>query len=184
MRKVTDDRRTRKTRTAIEKAFIELIQKNDINKITIKDITDKADTNRSTFYTHYEDIYDLLHVIEQKLIDGISVFNNEDILNKDAMDSMTQSLQYILDNRSLFEAISTSSQGADFLNRLSGVLGEKLFSLLGDVPDNEMLVCLYTNGAIAVIREWLLREDRTMDAGELCNFLAHTVSNGIKANRQ
>ena len=100
------------------------------------------------------------------------------------MDSMTQSLQYILDNRSLFEAIATSSQGADFLNRLSEVLGEKLFSLLGDVPDNEMLVCLYANGAIAVIREWLLREDRTMDAGELCNFLAHTVSNGIKANRQ
>lgn len=36
-------------------------KKKDFAKISIKDITDQADVNRSTFYIHFEDKYDLLN---------------------------------------------------------------------------------------------------------------------------
>lgn len=184
MRKVTNDRRTRRTKKAIEQAFTELILKNDINKITIQDITDKADTNRSTFYTHYEDIYDLLRVTEDKLIDGISIFHSDNLLGASAKESMTESLQYILDNRTLFKAIVNSSHGTEFLGKLYNVVGSKLLALLDDIPENEMLVCLYTNGAIAVIREWLSSDNPIMTAGEMCIFLENTLRRGIDANKK
>lgn len=184
MRQTGNDRRTRRTKNAIESAFIELILKNDVNKITIKDITDMADTNRSTFYTHYEDIYDLLRVIENKLIDGISVFQSDNLLAASAQDRMTESLQYIWDNRELFSAIVESSHGSEFLGKLCGVLGAKLLELLDDVPENELLVCLYTNGAIAVIRKWLSNDNPSMSAQELCIFLENTVRRGLDANRK
>jgi len=45
---------------SIEEAFDKLIQKDLLNKITIKCICDEAGINRQTFYYHYKDIIDLL----------------------------------------------------------------------------------------------------------------------------
>lgn len=54
-----NDRRIRRTRAAIQSAFLKLIYEKDINKITIKELCERADINKSTFYLHYQDIYDL-----------------------------------------------------------------------------------------------------------------------------
>ncbi|WP_054759589.1 TetR/AcrR family transcriptional regulator [Secundilactobacillus collinoides] len=56
-----NDRRSRKTQKLIFDTFTGLLQKKDFAKISIKDITDQADVNRSTFYIHFEDKYDLLN---------------------------------------------------------------------------------------------------------------------------
>lgn len=54
-----NDRRVRRTKNAIQSAFLKLIFEKDINKITIKELCERADINKSTFYLHYQDIYDL-----------------------------------------------------------------------------------------------------------------------------
>lgn len=59
MKPTVDNRSTRKTKNAIENAFIELLQKKSIDKIKISEIVDGANVNRSTFYVHYFDVYDL-----------------------------------------------------------------------------------------------------------------------------
>lgn len=48
------DRRQRKTREAIFKAFIELLSKKDANKITVGEIIERANVGRATFYAHFE----------------------------------------------------------------------------------------------------------------------------------
>ena len=48
------DRRQRKTREAIFKAFTELLSKKDFNQITVSEIIDGADVGRATFYSHFE----------------------------------------------------------------------------------------------------------------------------------
>ncbi|RIL83445.1 TetR/AcrR family transcriptional regulator, partial [Staphylococcus cohnii] len=50
---MAEDRRVRKTQNAIKHAFIQLLNEKDLDKITISDITHKADINRGTFYLHY-----------------------------------------------------------------------------------------------------------------------------------
>lgn len=54
-----------KTQDAIKKAFLELMNEKKFEAITIQDISDRANLNRSTIYLHYLDKYDLL----DKLID-------------------------------------------------------------------------------------------------------------------
>ena len=53
------DRRIIRTQTAIYEAFGSLLLKQDFEKITINDIANKANVNRSTVYAHFLDKYDL-----------------------------------------------------------------------------------------------------------------------------
>lgn len=53
------DLRVIKTRKNIENSFILLLEEKDFTKITVQDILDKALINRSTFYKHYTDKYQL-----------------------------------------------------------------------------------------------------------------------------
>ena len=48
------DRRQRKTREAIFKAFIDLLSKKDFSQITVGEIIERADIGRATFYSHFE----------------------------------------------------------------------------------------------------------------------------------
>jgi len=48
------DRRQRKTREAIFKAFIELLSEKEFGQITVGEIISRADVGRATFYAHFE----------------------------------------------------------------------------------------------------------------------------------
>lgn len=48
------DRRQRKTREAIFKAFTDLLSQKDFSQITVGEIIEKADVGRATFYAHFE----------------------------------------------------------------------------------------------------------------------------------
>lgn len=60
------DRRTARTRQALETAFIELLREKHYDSIAIHEITDRANVGRSTFYLHYPSKLDLFLAIYQQ----------------------------------------------------------------------------------------------------------------------
>lgn len=48
------------TKKAIIQTFLQLLEKESMDKITVKDIVDSCGINRNTFYYYYRDIYDLI----------------------------------------------------------------------------------------------------------------------------
>lgn len=62
---------TMMTKQIIKDSFWELYKEKKIENITIKDITQKAGFNRSTFYAYFTDVYDLLEQFEDDLMPGI-----------------------------------------------------------------------------------------------------------------
>ena len=94
---MAEDRRVRKTKKAICDVFCELTKDKKLNEITIKELCAKADINKSTFYLHYRDIYDLAETIENELIrdvcrrwqkSGRYDCLRTDFVRKDQMDSL------------------------------------------------------------------------------------------------
>ena len=61
------DMRVEKTLTAIRKTFEEMIMKMDYEKITVKDLCDRARINRKTFYCYYPSIDDLLFELQMEI---------------------------------------------------------------------------------------------------------------------
>lgn len=64
-----EDRRTSYSKRMIRESLYELMTEKPINKISVTEICEKADVNRSTFYAYYTDIYDLHKSIVAEFFD-------------------------------------------------------------------------------------------------------------------
>ena len=156
------DRRALKTRKAICDAFAELLIKKELHKITVQEISDKADVNRVTFYNHYLDVYDLYDKIEEGVLIelGLLILRLDEIPSEEFFSCL---IAYIDDNRSIFRMIF-SPNGTNRLRDKFSKLMEGLFRKLASEKNDttigdiriEYLSCYRTHGCMAVIEKWVL----------------------------
>lgn len=71
------DARVRYTKMVIKQCFFKLIRQKSISKITVKEICELAQINRSTFYKYYADPYDLLEKLEEEAILSVTQMIDE-----------------------------------------------------------------------------------------------------------
>ena len=70
--KIKEDKRVIKTKRALRLGLAELLAEKSIQNITVKELSDRVEINRSTFYANFTDIYDLYHKTEDIVIQEIS----------------------------------------------------------------------------------------------------------------
>jgi AcrR family transcriptional regulator len=63
-----------RSRENLRKAYVELIHEKGTIDITVKELVERADVNRSTFYAHYQDIYAVLEEIENEIVQKLFTF--------------------------------------------------------------------------------------------------------------
>ena len=88
------DRRIVKTKEALKAAMVSLLEEKELSKITVKELCERADINRGTFYTHYADQVDLYRSIENELYCGLETYIRS--LTPDEVDSPENSVAYIV----------------------------------------------------------------------------------------
>lgn len=119
------------TRKNIKQAYAYLIkEKKDINKITIKEIVEKANISKSTFYSHYEDIYAVSIDFEYELIEALNKLMNEfESKNKVGFKEYLHKLINLLkENEKLYKNILSSTYPANFIERLKDILRNSLLN--------------------------------------------------------
>ncbi|MBO5022525.1 MAG: TetR/AcrR family transcriptional regulator [Clostridia bacterium] len=86
----------------IEDAFLTLILNHKYEDITISQICNQANINRSTFYCHYDDINDLIIKIENKFAKGTaSIFNYG---NRQTHEAFIEMFTFIKENKYFYKA--------------------------------------------------------------------------------
>ena len=106
---------TEKTRQTFINVFCQLYAEKPIEKISVQEITRKADYNRSTFYQYFSDIYELRNEIENDVLDFIS----EEL---SASDTQPYDEQAVLRN-----ALKLFNEKEVYLNALMGDYGSVRF---------------------------------------------------------
>ena len=163
------DRRQRKTREAIFRAFEKLLSEKSINKITVNDIIEQADIGRTTFYDHFETKDALLKELNNELfchifdcMDKSNVEHNH-IFSCDAPDSVFLHLfQHIYKNDNhIFELLSCQNNDM-FLNHFkTGLIGliESKYDQLLNKKSTDLPKDFWTNHIattfVETIRWWL-----------------------------
>ena len=103
------DLRIIKTKKILFDALLKLMKKKNFEKIKIADICEEALINRSTFYAHYEDKYELLMALfeEQKisLLEKLDNKENTNFSKEYLMELLNILINYIDENREIYSAI-------------------------------------------------------------------------------
>ena len=86
----------------IETAFLTLILNNKYEDITISQVCNQANVNRSTFYCHYDDINDLIIKIEGKFAKGMaSIFNYGE---RQTHEAFVEMFTFVKENKYFYKA--------------------------------------------------------------------------------
>ncbi len=169
--KKSNDRRIRYTRHALQTALIERMQEKPLNRITVREVCETADINRSTFYMHYKDIYDLIDEVEEQIYQDIdTIFAKE----APSVQDMEQLLNYVQKNKVLFCCLFQQCSGIS-ISRFSTILhrhySKKLLRNKITPPSLEssyLYEFLYT-GILGVLQKWLQNDckDDCKDVAEV-----------------
>ncbi len=165
------------TADKMNSALITLLENKDFLKISITDICQKAGVNRSTFYAHYNNTYDLLKEVYQGLIKNFleectfeSSINlsNMNHLSKDDLNFITPKyllpyLRYIQKHRRLYKIYIDNIFTFD-ANQVDDYLIQHIFIPIYakyGVTDKKLITFMqkyFLKGIEAIINEWVLND--------------------------
>ncbi len=144
------------TRQALIDAFWTLYAQKRIEKITIKELTQLAHYNRSTFYEHFTDIYDLLEQEEREIISQLEDKIDLKMQAGNMEELLGQITQFYSTNAHRLTLLLHADGGTAFLRRLEKVLYPRFRSLVPPAG-RECAPIVYAfgmNGMLMALHAW------------------------------
>lgn len=184
------DRRTLKTKRALKKTFIELLDQKPIDKITVAELAEKSDIGRGTFYIHYQDVYDLYDtIVSDTLSDLIQIFDaTYPPHGSDNFHDLSEQLvTYIVERKQIFIALTSEGTDTDVLSQLNRLIAYKVLEsekLSADDYLANTAAHFAAHATLGVVVEWLQEEDaaKKITLHQLINLIAIDVSVLHKVN--
>lgn len=182
------DRRQKKTREAIFKAFGELLSKKHYNQITVGEIIDKADVGRATFYAHFETKDSLLNELCEELFCHVfdcleqKTETHKHIFKCDAPKSVFLHLFYHIhkNDNGILELLSCESNElflSYFKTHLKELIKKQITVFESKRPPNipEGLWIHHIASTFVETLRWWLDNGRKEDAKTLANYFELTI---------
>ncbi len=158
-----ENQRVRLSKTMLKNALLKLLKEKPLNKISIYEICETAQINRTTFYKYYGSQSDLLTEIETEFFAQL----NEDL--KDIIEKTPNAIQLVLNHiyeqRETFCILEKAIPSNDFATRLFSIPSvRQIFQDMvdaGDYSDTQIryIRAFVFQGTFAVLCDWLGSED-------------------------
>jgi AcrR family transcriptional regulator len=169
MKEQTVDRRIQKTKKALTEALIQLILENGYEKVTIQDITDKANVGRSTFYSHYESkeqlLFDGPNNLNVRMFDGIDQTDDIEFLSL---------FNHIAENRTLAQSMLLKRGGCNmydfFQDNIALKIRKKYKPRFGRDSKNQKVLDFMAQASASAVMSLLicwLEDDMVFSANEM-----------------
>lgn len=190
----TEDRRIRKTKKQIRLGLSKMLMVKDYKAITVKELVEAADINRSTFYLHYRNVEVLMQSVEEEILTDVkNIFSSESDFIPIRSTSIIQKLfHYISDNQEIVQAFLGPNGQKSFLDNLYQIILTEYRQALKsnavniNSDDFELAYSFCFNGTIGIIKEWLAQPlpARSMDHfAELVSGIVIPVLDGFVTRR-
>ncbi|MDS0526698.1 TetR/AcrR family transcriptional regulator [Clostridium sp. SHJSY1] len=173
------DPRVTKTVVAIGDSLLELLRTKSFDKISVKNICEKAAINRSTFYAHFEDKYHLLNIALSHMI---SMVSNELIESGKKYDLAVQIFEIVKKYKFLFEEILIKNDQNELKNIFQNVISQDLkhkANEIWSVTKSEVEMNVYSefySGAIVSSITWWLKNNMKITEKEMGKYFDDLLS--------
>ena len=144
------NRSSEKTRALIKAVFAEMLsEKRELNKITVTELVKRADINRGTFYSHYDDIYGVAEDYENELIDKF--FDDSRLIRVQDVDAFLDSFfDYIKKNNENYKLLCRSNDFLFAAKKLTTIASNKFLEIChNDKNENvELDINIFVDGLL------------------------------------
>jgi AcrR family transcriptional regulator len=182
------DLRVIKTRANIRNTFIELLSEKDFNEITIQNILNKALINRSTFYKHYSDKYELAEQLINEIMKNATSFSNErfsDMNENQLFSILYKTYEYLYDQKKTILALwKIKTESLHLYDDCQNLLKENFKQYLiihNACKDNSLLdyySTIYSSLVLTTIK-WLLTSGKESDIRKILEQIQDTMIDKI-----
>ncbi len=158
------DRRVKYTQHILKESLKELLEERPIERITVKEICEKADINRGTFYSHYVDQYDLYDTVVEELILGALKYLG-DVMDYDPHDTLNAAIKvykYVKENHKVTRSLLNGRAylgASDYESTFNKVVYRVyLGEIRKNIPNPKLLDMVYqfvANANLTLIKHWL-----------------------------
>ncbi len=183
MEKRKMDQRVRLTRNLLKNALVQLMQEQHISKISVRALCETAGINRSTFYVHYNDQFDLLNNVEQEVLENLNRYLEKQDLNYSnpiSVQVLTSILDYFKENVELFRALLSENCDNAFqkdIMELAQVISSQISQSL-DTKTQEYIKTFCLTGAISMLHKWL-KDGMDESSEQMSEFIIQVLYYGI-----
>ena len=168
------DRRQIRTKRRIREALMALVLEKPVEKITIKELAERADIDRKTFYLHYGCIGDVLSEMQEELLARLeSIISGYDLFQPDfdALAMFREINSVILESTDFYRRMLVMDRYSFFYDKLKEAmktfLTDKYGQLLENASISRIKLDLYleyvTTGIMAVYVHWLRHPEFDLD---------------------
>lgn len=172
------NRKVRYTHMVLQNSLVELMQQKPISKITVTEICKHADINRTTFYAHYKDQYELLHIIEEQTLAWARAMLSRIQAGTEKNEALTMIeaiFQYFIDNKNHIQILMSEQGNIDFQKKIFALVYEQYCIPSPSLDPGEQAGMEYSfvyiiNGSIGLIQHWL-KNGLTQSAKEMAELL-------------
>lgn len=173
------DLRVKKTRNSIINAFIELRSKKELERITIKELSELACINKATFYQHYKDIYDLSEKLEMEVLtSAIQDLNHPENLLLNPREGVVEIANALLSRRPMLDILYAGSRRPLLVDRLEILLKEVIYHNCPEFKDDLEKDILFTVLIQGTFRAF--EQHMGDDLGKVLGILAEISENLLK----
>lgn len=164
-----EDLRIIKTRKALKETFLDMRREMPLEKIRVRELCKRALVNKSTFYNHYEDIYQLSEEMENDAIrEFLDRFEAKDCFLSDPQRFLSEMPAAFDANMKLLDPLFRDRFDAAFL-KLEQQL-KKIYITSETSAEEEIRVTFLLNGALHTLRE--LKYDKKYENALLAGTIA------------
>ena len=163
------------TKNLLKTSLLELLEKKTLSKITIKELCEKADINRTTYYKYYLDQYDQLDKIENEIFNDMSIYiesiSDDNIKDNEKQNYILRSvLIYMKENQKEFKILLEKAD-INFQTKCLSFMGKKVFQNIKYKDKNKEIEYIYKAvGSFGIIVEWI-KDNLDLGIDELTKIL-------------
>ena len=181
-----NDLRVIKTKNALYNALIELMKEKTFEEIKVSDICNKALINRSTFYAHYDDKYELLtdciNDLKNSLTKELSKNQNIKSTKEYYIEMIKLFLNHIEEKKDSYLAIAINNRNSILTDIIYDVIDHDIISRLDDktvdkVPSS--IIAKFYLGAVVNVGITWIQNINKYTKEEIVNYLSVLIPDEI-----
>lgn len=173
-----------RTEQKIMAAFWQLYSRKKIEKITVREIIELAACNRSTFYAHFSDMYDLLEKFEEQLLPDMAQPAVQKIIAKDDLSLSVEHCMALYQKYKVYYQLLLGPNGDPaFREKLTEFLDQMIKAHLGQKDGQtdfqiDFLVETTASLLLTALNFYFKRTDRPQ-ATEIIGLLSSVLNQGV-----